>query len=231
VWYHDPTNRRIISVRWVMGGQGYLFKASAKANDFEGHYFLGLRDGKIIQARIVRENTYLLSETPDGWIMGGSGFIDFYFVREGEVRRKNLAEDVGTLLPVLFTPQGTPLTALLAAAPPPTTTETVQSSPATSAASSATTACAGFNLRSRLSIGAQARVLPGDANLINSLPSRPAKDPNSKTVGKIPAGGVFTVTDGPACSHEILWWKIDYNGISGWTGEGTGDTYWVEPLP
>jgi hypothetical protein len=230
VWYHDPANRRIIYVRWVMGGQGYLFKASAKANDFNGRFFLGLRDGKIIQAHIVRDETYLLSETPDGWIMGGKGFIDFYFVRDGEVRRKNLAENAGTLSAVLYTSQGTPVTGIIAAGPPPATPEIAQSNPAANATSSAAATCAGFNLRSRLTIGGQARVLPGDANLINSLPSRPAKDPNSKTVGKIPAGGVFTVIDGPACSHEILWWKVDYKGISGWTGEGTGDTYWVEPL-
>ncbi len=89
--------------------------------------------------------------------------------------------------------------------------------------------CFGFELPSRLSIGMSARVLPGDPNLINSKPSRPSKHADSRSIGKIPSGQVATVIDGPACRDNIVWWKVQYNGITGWTGEGEGAVYWLAP--
>lgn len=79
-------------------------------------------------------------------------------------------------------------------------------------------------LVSRLGIGSQGRVLPGLPNNLRAFPST-----GSTWVGTIPAGGVFTVLTGPQCSEGILWWEVNYNGLFGWTGEGQGATYWVEP--
>jgi hypothetical protein len=50
VWYHDPAHRKIIAARWVMGGQGFLFMATNETNDVRGRCYLGLRNGKIIEA-------------------------------------------------------------------------------------------------------------------------------------------------------------------------------------
>jgi hypothetical protein len=79
----------------------------------------------------------------------------------------------------------------------------------------------------RLKLGAQGRVLPGLPNLLRS---NPWKGTDSKTLGQIPAGGVFTVLDGPRCANNIQWWLVSYNGVNGWTGEGELSTYWLEPL-
>lgn len=54
-------------------------------------------------------------------------------------------------------------------------------------------------------------------------------------VGQIPPGGVFTILDGPECtlSTVTVWYYVGYNGMVGWTAEGsklTG-TYWLSPLP
>ncbi len=90
--------------------------------------------------------------------------------------------------------------------------------------------CPGFNLPFTLQIGEQGIILPGDPNNLNSKPARPSLDASSIKVGSIPAGGVFTVLDGPICNHDIAWWYVDYNGVQGWTGEGQGNVYWAGPL-
>lgn len=76
----------------------------------------------------------------------------------------------------------------------------------------------------RLTIGAQARVLPGDANNVRDAASRAGA-----MVGSIPGGEVFTVLDGPTCADGFNWWQIEYGTITGWTVEGSGTDYWVEP--
>lgn len=87
-------------------------------------------------------------------------------------------------------------------------------------------ACAGFNLQPRLTVGGSGRVLPG---LPNNLRAEPTS--TSQQIGQIPGGGVFSVLQGPRCGDKgILYWFVNYNGIQGWTGEGQGSTYWVEPI-
>jgi hypothetical protein len=56
------------------------------------------------------------------------------------------------------------------------------------------------------------------------------KGTDSKVIGQIPAGGTFTVIDGPRCANNIQWWFVNYNGLLGWTGEGELTSYWVEPF-
>jgi hypothetical protein len=89
----------------------------------------------------------------------------------------------------------------------------------------AQTTCTGFNLTPRLQIKGSGRVLPG---LPNNLRAEPTS--TSLSLGQIPGGGVFTVLDGPRCGDQgILYWFVSYNGVQGWTGEGQGSSYWVEP--
>ncbi|NJL92414.1 MAG: hypothetical protein HC915_01190 [Anaerolineae bacterium] len=73
--------------------------------------------------------------------------------------------------------------------------------------------------------------MPGDANLINRNPARLAEDPTNESIGRIPGGGVFNVVGGPVCTNDIAWWLVEFEGVTGWTGEGGGTSYWVEPLP
>lgn len=84
--------------------------------------------------------------------------------------------------------------------------------------------CPGF-MPSRLTLNIQARVTPGLPNRLREQPSL-----NSRELTNVPGGAVFYVLDGPVCDPVgIAWWQISYNGITGWTGEGQGNVYWLEP--
>lgn len=85
-------------------------------------------------------------------------------------------------------------------------------------------------LTPRLSVGGQGRVTPGLPNVIRSAPGTQSTGANSVVIGQIPGGGVFSVLGGPECGTDRRWWwLVNYNGVVGWTGEGEGSTYWVEP--
>lgn len=84
-------------------------------------------------------------------------------------------------------------------------------------------ACPGAPLP-QLMIGMSARVLPGDANNVRDTPSR-----SGELVGTIPGGEIFDVLDGPVCADGLNWWQVDYESVNGWTVEGSGSEYWVEP--
>ncbi len=80
----------------------------------------------------------------------------------------------------------------------------------------------------RLVPGGIGRVLPGDANVLRSQPGTGA---SSTVIGSIPGGGQFTVLAGPQCGNDgRVWWQVQYGGAIGWTAEGEGGTYWVEPV-
>lgn len=84
----------------------------------------------------------------------------------------------------------------------------------------------------RLSVGQQARITPGLPNVVRTEPGTNASGAvNSRVIGEIPGGGVFTVLNGPQCGTDgRLWWYVDYNGLVGWTAQGEGNEYWVEPV-
>jgi hypothetical protein len=44
----------------------------------------------------------------------------------------------------------------------------------------------------------------------------------------IPSGGVFFVLEGPRCSEQYAWYRIDYRGRQGWIAEGSSTAYFVE---
>ncbi len=77
----------------------------------------------------------------------------------------------------------------------------------------------------QLAVGRQGRVVE------NLPPNNVRSEPtiNSQRLSEIPGGGVFTVIGGPVCADNYAWWQVDYNGLVGWTAEGEGETYWLEP--
>jgi formylglycine-generating enzyme required for sulfatase activity len=84
--------------------------------------------------------------------------------------------------------------------------------------------CPGY-LRTRMAVGRQGRVTPGD-------PNRLREEPNGKIIGRIPAEGVFQVIEGPSCGPEgMVWWRVNFEGQVGWTAEGKGAFYYLEPWP
>jgi Bacterial SH3 domain/GDSL-like Lipase/Acylhydrolase family len=77
----------------------------------------------------------------------------------------------------------------------------------------------------RLTVNGLGRVTPGLANNLRSTPSL-----SGQNLGDIPPGAVFTVLEGPTCSDGLNYWMVNYNGQIGWTAEGKGNDYWLEPL-
>jgi hypothetical protein len=79
-------------------------------------------------------------------------------------------------------------------------------------------------LELRLESGLPARVLAGAPNRVRATPGV-----GGTVLGQIPAGGTFDVLGGPQCADGIVWWRVSYDTLAGWTAEGT-DAYFVEPL-
>ncbi|GAB5491740.1 MAG: hypothetical protein Phog2KO_19550 [Phototrophicaceae bacterium] len=78
----------------------------------------------------------------------------------------------------------------------------------------------------RMSIGDTGRII--SETIPNRLRSLPSTD--GEIVGELPGGSEFTVLDGPACGGVYTWFFVEYNGITGWTAEGTGQNYYIEPV-
>ncbi len=89
----------------------------------------------------------------------------------------------------------------------------------------ASTDCPG-SPAARLSVGSTAKVMPGDPNIL-----RNDAGVSATVLARLPAGSVFAVIGGPRCADNLRWWQVNYNGQMGWTVEGQGGTYWLEPAP
>jgi hypothetical protein len=78
----------------------------------------------------------------------------------------------------------------------------------------------------RLVIGLEGEVIIGQG--ANNL--RREASTESDLLTAIPEGERFNVVGGPACGEGLVWWQVEYNGFTGWTPEGEGDTYWLNPI-
>lgn len=76
----------------------------------------------------------------------------------------------------------------------------------------------------RLAPGVSAVVTPG-------LPNRMRVEPalSGRFMLFIPAGAAFQVLSAPVCANGMYWYQVNYNGAIGWTAEGRGSTYWLQP--
>lgn len=74
--------------------------------------------------------------------------------------------------------------------------------------------------------GDTARVIaPTVPNRIRSLPTTAGA-----ILGEVPGGGEFIIRGGPECADGYTWFQIEFNGIIGWTVEGSGGNYFIEPI-
>ncbi len=80
----------------------------------------------------------------------------------------------------------------------------------------------------RLAVDKGARVTFTDGKALR-VRSEPGK--NGTVLGQMPEGTEMTITDGPVCMNEGLWWKMTSadGKMSGWVLEGEGGAYFVEP--
>lgn len=111
---------------------------------------------------------------------------------------------------------------------PPTATRTLTVSSTAWANPTATRiafVCAG-TASSYFVRGDRARLTPsGDRNRI-----RQSANLSATIVDYVELGGIMTLVDGPVCDNGIIWWRIDWNGIRGWTAESAGGDVWFEAV-
>jgi len=73
--------------------------------------------------------------------------------------------------------------------------------------------------------GNQAQVTPGQANNLRAEPRR-----NAERIGRIPGGAEVTVLSAGVCLDGLVWYRVNYNGLIGWTIESfEGDYVLVTP--
>ncbi len=93
--------------------------------------------------------------------------------------------------------------------------------------------CPGF-LTSRLVVGGYGRITPGDPNRLREVPG-------GVILTQIFAGETFKILEGPVCTESndglgLAWWRVEYlnprnnRTYVGWTAEGSGGVYWIEPI-
>lgn len=105
--------------------------------------------------------------------------------------------------------------------------EILSASPTSSPTSTTWLACPNTFL-SQLRVG-----MKGKLSEEPPLPNRVREQANttSKIIGLIQPGEIVDILDGPGCSNGWVWWKIrKSDGLTGWTAEGDGSSYWLLPV-
>jgi hypothetical protein len=213
VVYFNPDDLDLPIARWVLDGAAlWVWEADAATG------LLVYRDGST-QTVNVPAGFAFLAATPDGWLMFDEQNAIYHFLG-GQTPSEPLVElTLGTPQVVRATELGASGVGTFAG-----NFQAINALPTPIAVSTPVLAtCPGF-MTSRLTVGQAGRVTPGDPNNIRSQPST-----TSAKVGEIPGGQSFTVLAGPQCGENMAWWQVDYNGVVGWTTEGQGSTYWLEP--
>jgi hypothetical protein len=83
----------------------------------------------------------------------------------------------------------------------------------------------------QLNVGGYAKV----AGAVNDPPNRVRSSPkktSNNTIAQIPPGTIVHLIRGPVCADNLVFWKIEEDSLpagTGWTAEGDGQGYWLEP--
>ncbi len=225
--YYDPNNPAIPSAHWIANGAAFVVQGSENSPTAT---IVFRNQGRTATA--FGPTDRFIAGTPDGWLaQDAAGSINHYLVNGGApIQVTSLGQFAPNTAAVWSTPLGIPglppLTLLAGvpfnptAAPPPGLATATLPPPVIAG-------CPGAPLP-RLAVGHQGRVTPGTPNNLRGAPTL-----SGAVLGQIPAGGVFTVISGPSCSNvvdNINWWGVNYNGLVGYTAEGKGGEYWVEPV-
>ena len=91
----------------------------------------------------------------------------------------------------------------------------------------ATTASACGAGWTRLHVGNYAVVSPGNPNRVRSEPRK-----GDNVISVLTPGAIVKLVEGPVCADGLVFWKVSNASIpggSGWTAEGDGKEYWLEP--
>lgn len=164
----------------------------------------------------------ILGGTPDGWITvttdGETSTFTYYQAAETGFNAFPIGAAVGYARAVVSPELGE---GVGVANFPPVVMPTEAEIAAARAANAIT--CEGF-MPSRLMMGEYGRVTPGISNNVRETPNR-----SGVKVGEIPGGATFLIYDGPVCSDGTAWWFVSYEDVIGYTAEGLGTEYFLEP--
>lgn len=194
--------------RWVLNGEAFIVYRFNWPT-----VFLTYRDGGRQNVAVSPTQTFLAG-TPDGWLMtdvvdGRTRVIHYQQIESSLQIGSRVIAELGESIDLL---NSTPLNGSgfppfdYSIAPPVAIT------------------CPGF-MPSRLEINMFGQVTPGPANNFRDGPTL-----SSNVIGQLPGETIFLVLDGPVCADNMAWWQVDYNGQIGWTSEGTGAEYWLQPV-
>jgi hypothetical protein len=218
VVYFNPANPYVMTASWVADGKAILVQhggpvGNTPDSDFgdqpPSDAYLLLRDGRLVS--VPPNLGHALTGTPDGWIASDytTGNVSLVTVDDnGNMQVASLGNgQQWTVASTNFTPGTTVFPQPFPTVPPP-----------------ARVTCPGF-IQSRLWPDSYAQVSPGAPNNMRADAST-----GSALVGTIPGEGILAVLEGPVCAENMAWWRVQYKGQIGWTAEGQGTSYWINPL-
>ncbi|MBN1201818.1 MAG: SH3 domain-containing protein [Anaerolineae bacterium] len=217
--FFDPNSLYIEHVEWVWDGNAIVISLYGppvfRSDGSPGFNWLGpkvalLRNGQQIELNKQLNGSFLVG-TPDGWLgidHEADTLIHNQILSDGSLTSTVIGNVAGGGVWVIDSnfELGQTANGSFPVVSPPT--------PVT---------CPGFMV-SRLAKHSIARVTPGSPNNIRAEAST-----STALVGEIPGEALFIVLDGPVCAENMAWWQVDYNGVIGWTSEGQGSAYWLEP--
>ncbi|MDZ4763304.1 MAG: SH3 domain-containing protein [Chloroflexota bacterium] len=67
----------------------------------------------------------------------------------------------------------------------------------------------------------------GTARVLNNVRIRGTPSQIGRTLTILPEATVVTILEGPRCSSQINWWRVNANGLEGWVAEGFPGNYWL----
>ena len=111
--------------------------------------------------------------------------------------------------------------------PAPSSTATPSSSATPTSAATPIDCTQGWT---RLGIGTVAKVAGAENDPPNRVRSEPVNGNN--IIAQIFPGEIVKVIEGPVCTEDLVFWKVEYGGTSGgvgWTAEGDRSGYWLDP--
>lgn len=78
----------------------------------------------------------------------------------------------------------------------------------------------------RLQMGGQAVVAVGEGFTLNV---RQSPGLSAEGIVRLPNGEIFRVVEGPLCTDNINWWRIQAGDVTGWVAEAVDGSYLVDP--
>jgi hypothetical protein len=74
-------------------------------------------------------------------------------------------------------------------------------------------------------VGELIQVSQGPPNNLRETPST-----NGRVLGVLPAGTMMNIISGPVCVDGYNWYNVQIPEMRGWTAEGNGSEYWLQPV-